>query len=389
MVRRLTRSPATLSPASFSTRFQMRAELLERREVPSASMGYDAFPTPAPYSSHPGDVQPAPILPAPSETTVRPLLHEPRGRYAIGTSGGGVTQVNVYDAKTNALLGILNPFGNRSTLGVSVATGDVNGDGVEDVIVASGRYGKPVVKIFDGQTLKEIGSFEAYSTTFTGGVSVAVADVNGDGKADIITGAGVGSAAQVKVFTGAGLFNSQGKMIAKPVAVQNFFAFETSFRGGITVAAGDVNGDGNADIIVGKGAGSTPEVKVFNGANGAMMYDYYALNPNYSGGISVAAGDINGDGRADIIVGASQGPTSQVRVFSGDNLLADYSAFGSSYHGARVATQDIDGDGIREVIVVTGPNSPPRMRVLNGLTGVVRRESPAMPGLYTKGLAVG
>ena len=352
-------------------------------------MGYDAFPTPAPYSSHPGDVQPAPILPAPSETTVRPLLHEPRGRYAIGTSGGGVTQVNVYDAKTNALLGILNPFGNRSTLGVSVATGDVNGDGVEDVIVASGRYGKPVVKIFDGQTLKEIGSFEAYSTTFTGGVSVAVADVNGDGKADIITGAGVGSAAQVKVFTGAGLFNSEGKMIAKPVAVQNFFAFETSFRGGITVAAGDVNGDGKADIIVGKGAGSTPEVKVFNGANGAMMYDYYALNPNYSGGISVAAGDINGDGRADIIVGASQGPTSQVRVFSGDNLLADYSAFGSSYHGARVATQDIDGDGIREVIVVTGPNSPPRMRVLNGLTGVVRRESPAMPGLYTKGLAVG
>ncbi len=389
MVRRLTRSPATLSPASFSTRFQMRAELLERREVPSASMGYDAFPTPAPSSSNPGDVQPPPILPAPTETTVRPLLHEPRGRYAIGTSGGGVAQVNVYDAKTNALLGILNPFGSRSTLGVSVATGDVNGDGVEDVIVASGRYGKPVVKVFDGQTLKEIGSFEAYSTTFTGGVSVAVADVNGDGKADIITGAGVGSAAQVKVFTGAGLFNSQGKMIAKPVAVQNFFAFETSFRGGITVAAGDVNGDGKADIIVGKGAGSTPEVKVFNVANGAMMYDYYALNPNYSGGISVAAGDINGDGRADIIVGASQGMTSQVRVFSGDNLLADYSAFGSSYHGARVATQDIDGDGIREVIVVTGPNSPPRMRILNGKTGVVRRESPAMPGLYTKGLAVG
>ena len=124
-------------------------------------------------------------------------------------------------------------------------------------------------------------------------------------------------------------------------------------------------------------AGSTPEVKVFSGANGAMMYDFYALNPSYAGGVSVAAGDIDGDGKADIVVGASQAPNSQIRVFSGDNLIADYSAFGSAYKGARVATQDIDGDGKREVIVVSGPSSPPRMRILNGLTGAVRRESPA------------
>ena len=387
MVRRLTRFPVTPSLAPFSTRFRMRAELLERREVPSASL--PDYILPLPNFSSSSDVQSAPLLPAPTPPIVRPMLDEPRGRYAIGTSGGGVAQVNVYDSQTNALLGILNPFGGRSTLGVSVATGDVNGDGIEDIVVASGRGGKPIVKVFDGRTLKELGSFEAYSTTFTGGVSVAVGDVNGDGRADIIAGAGIGSAAQVKVFSGVSIFTPQGAVKPTQVAVQNYFAFDTSFRGGITVAAGDVNGDGKADIVVGKMAGSTPEVKVFNGANGAMMYYYIALNPNYSGGVSVAAGDIDGDGKAEVVVGAATGSTSQVRVFSGDNLKADYSAFSNAYKGARVATQDIDGDGKKEVIVVTGPSSPPRMRILNGLLGTVRRESPAMPSFYSSGLSVG
>lgn len=371
-----------------SNRLPLRVEQLERREVASVSPVDGGFPPPP--GVDPAAVQSPPVLPAPAPAAaVCPLAHEPRDRYAIGTSGGGVAQVNVYDAQTNALLGILNPFGDRSTLGVSVATGDLNGDGVADIVVAGGRGGKPIVKVYDGRTLKELGSFEAYSTTFTGGVSVAIADVNGDGRADIITGAGVGSAAQVKVFGGSGLFNGAGVLVAKPVAMRNFFAFDPSFRGGITVAAGDVNGDGRTDIVVGKMAGGTPEVKVFDGGSGATLYDYYALNPSYTGGVSVAAGDMNGDGRAEVVVGASRGPTSRVRVFSGANLVADYSAFGAGERGVRVATVDIDGDGTREVLVVGGPGSPPRMRVLNGLTGAVRRESPAMPGLYTAGLSVG
>jgi len=389
MVRRLTRFPVSASPSPFSLRFRMQAEQLETRDVPSAA-SQEALLRGMMFSTmHSGDVQSAPVLAAPPAPVARPLVQEPRGRYAIGTTGGGLAQVNVYDAQTNALLGILNPFGGRSTLGVSVATGDVTGDGIEDIVVSAGRGARPTVEVFDGRTLRALGSFEAYSATFSGGVTVAVADVNGDGRADIITGSGVGSAAHVKVFNGVGIFGSNGRVVATPVAMQSYLAFDAGFRGGITVAGGDVNGDGKADVIVGTGASSPPHVKVFSGANGAELHSFYALNPAYTGGISVAAGDINGDGKADIVVGASQGPTSQVRVFSGDNLIADYSAFGNSYKGARVSTQDIDGDGRREVIVVTGPSSPPRMRILNGLTGVVRRENPAMPSFYTSGLSAG
>ena len=183
MVRRSTRFPAR-SPAPIPFRISMRAERLEARDMPSVSTFAAVFPSPD--FPNAGDVQSPPALPAPP-AIAHTLLAEPRGRFAIGTSGGGLTQVNVYDARTNALLGILNPFGGRSTLGVTVATGDVNGDGIEDIVVASGRGGKPIVEVYDGRNLRKLGSFEAYSTTFTGGVSVAVADVNGDGRPDIIT----------------------------------------------------------------------------------------------------------------------------------------------------------------------------------------------------------
>jgi len=384
MVRRSTRFPVS---SALVPRFLLRAEFLERRDVPSASPFEGLYPMP--YTANSDEVQSSPVLAAPSPAVARPLLSEPRGRYAIGTSGGGLAQVNVYDARTNALLGILNPFGGRSTLGVSVATGDVTGDGIEDIVVSAGRGGKPTVEVYDGRTLRKLGSFEAYSTSFNGGVTVAVADVNGDGRADIVTGSGVGSAAHVKVFGGSTLFSSTGTVKATPVAMQSYLAFDASYRGGISVAAGDVNGDGKADIIVGAQASAPPHVKVFSGANGSELQSFYAFAPSYTGGVSVAAGDLTGDGKAEIIVGANVG-SSHVRVFTGaTNLIADYSAFGNGNKGARVATQDTDGDGKREVIVVTGPSSPPRMRILNGLTGVVRRENPAMPGMYTSGLSVG
>ncbi len=376
MVRRSTRFP--VRPAPFPIRMRMRLEQLESRDVPSSASADALLRGMMNAMAHSGDVQSAPVLATPPSPVARPLLQEPRGRYAIGTSGGGPAQVNVYDARTNALLGIINPFGGRSTLGVSVATGDVTGDGIEDVVVANGPGGRPAVEVFDGRTLRKLASFDAYSPTFNGGVSVAVADVNGDGRADIITGAGAGSAAHVKVFSGTTL-----------APIRSYLAFEAGYRGGINVAAGDVNGDGKADVIVGTGAGSPPHVKVFSGADDSRLHSFYALNPAYTGGISVAAGDVNGDGKADIVVGASREATPKVRVFSGDNLIADYTAFTGVYQGARVATQDIDGDGKREVIVVTGPSSPPRMRILNGLTGAVRRENSAMPGIYRDGLSVG
>ena len=134
-------------------------------------------------------------------------------------------------------------------------------------------------------------SFIAYSG-FTGGVRVAAGDVNGDGVNDIIAAAGPGGVGgHVKVFDG-----DNGALI------NSFFAYD-GFAGGVFVAAGDVNGDGIDDIVTGADAGSVGgHVKVFDGDNGALLRSFFAY-PGFTGGVRVAAADFNGDAIDDIIAG--------------------------------------------------------------------------------------
>ncbi|HEY1378323.1 MAG TPA: VCBS repeat-containing protein, partial [Gemmataceae bacterium] len=122
--------------------------------------------------------------------------------YATGPGPGGPPLVIVHNA-ANQVVAQFMAFDPRFTGGVSVATGDVNGDGVSDVIVGAGPGGGPHVRAINGATLLagqvvDLFSFMAYDPRFTGGVNVAAGDVNGDGRADIITGAGPGGGPHVK-----------------------------------------------------------------------------------------------------------------------------------------------------------------------------------------------
>lgn len=351
------------STPQITTRITMRAEPLETRDVPSV------------------------VLPG-TDPSELPLLQQPRERFAVAATSHGIAQVNVYDAKTNALLGIINPFGSKASGNISVATGDVNGDGIEDIIVGSGKGSSPLVKIYNGKTLAEIGSFSPYSKTFHGGVTVAVGDVNGDGHADIITGAGTGSVAQIKVFSGSTLFGVNGKVVANmPNPIRNFVAFDHGYRGGVSVAAGDLNGDGNAEIIVGKATGDAMDVRAFDGKTGATVLDFTAYDASFTGGVTVAAGDTDGDHKAEIIVGANTAPANNVKIFHGSMMTAQFSA--NTGFGTRVATTDLDGDGIVELIAVSGSGTPPRVNILGAAVGNIRRSFPAMPSGFNGGLSVG
>ena len=211
-----------------------------------------------------------------------------------------------------------------------------------DLLAAAGPGGGPHVRLIDGATGQNIFSFFAYSADFRGGIRVATADVNGDGISDIITGAGLGGGPHVKVFSG-----RDGAELA------SFLAFAPTDRGGVSVAAGDLNRDGNADIIVGAGVGAEPAVKVFSGRTFAETGVFLAYSPAFLGGVNVAVGDVSGDGTHDIISGAGAGGSPHVRAFNGQSfqpILSYYASAPNSASGVSVGTIEANGDDRAEIV---------------------------------------
>jgi hypothetical protein len=303
---------------------------------------------------------------------------------AFGVGPGGAPEVNVVLADGTKMDFFAFPASFSG--GVSVAVGDVTGDGVNDVIVGAGPGGGPEVKVFDGAALvagqiKMDADFFAYSSTFTGGVVVAVGRIlNTAGPADdLVTGPGAGGSAQINIYKG-GLANLGGS----PTPFLSFFAFPMTFTGGVSLAVADIdhaktNGKFNAELIVGAGPGGGPDVKIYSGAalasgQAMVLLEFFALPSGFTGGVFVSAGDLNGDGFADLLVGAGAGAGPQVSIFDGSKLsqgntsaLSSFFAYPSSFTGgARVAVEDDNADGIADFVLTgAGPGGLPQINKYN------------------------
>jgi hypothetical protein len=233
---------------------------------------------------------------------------------------------------------------------------------------------------------------------------VAAADVNGDGISDIITGAGPGGGPHVKVIDGAKLnqVDQTTGVILDSALIYGFFAYSPTFTGGVRVATGDVNADGLSDIITAAGPGGGPHVQVFNGANLSTIYSFFAFSSSFAGGVFVASGDIDGDGRADIIASQDTVMNAHVRTFSGATGLniADFIPFtsaigpggsfsGNSPNGVTVAAVDRDGDGFADVVVGSGPNHDPLVKTFKGTNYVLLNQFESFDPTFLGGVFVG
>ena len=155
-------------------------------------------------------------------------------------------------------------------------------------------------------------SFFAYAESFRGGVRVALGNVDGGTDIELVTGAGPGGAPQVNVY----------KVTSSGVTLQqSFFAFNApNFGGGIYVAAGNTNADGFDDVIVGAGAGGGSRVQVYAGsaagvASSAPINDFFAYSPAFTGGVVVSAGQRNSTAGDEVITAPASNGGFNIRSY--------------------------------------------------------------------------
>lgn len=275
----------------------------------------------SPYAS----LQRATRLSAPAATAVQSWERLPFGKFHVGTNvavgdvvpessgnelvvgaaAGTKPQIRIMgqggEALGNFFLPVTNFLG-----GVDVAVGDVNGDGHQDIIAGLGAGTEPLVYVLD-RTGAVLSRFDAYTPRFRGGVRVSAADLDGDGIAEIITGAGPTGGPDVRTYSMTGQLYS------------SFYAYTSRFRGGVDVAGVGASSTSPGWIVTSPGPGGGPDIRVYS-QHGTFRSSSYAGDTTFRGGFRVAATTNPMSGATTIFSIPASGSAGLIRGFTLDSV---------------------------------------------------------------------
>ena len=302
--------------------------------------------------------QPAPVQPM---VAGQPVL----SKYtAVGADAGGGPLVTI--TFENGTYSQFFAFSSSFTGGVRVALADINGDLVDEIITGAGPGGGPQVNIYQinaasGQVTM-IQSFFAFNDpTFTGGVYVAAGRVDADPYEDLVVGAGAGGGPRVTVYggTASGAVNTQ-----QPVS--DFFAYSTAFTGGVVVAT--ANRDASLfikEVVTAPASNGGYNIKSFN-CNGTgnaptLVENFFAFNDSTSiGGLSLAVGGFDSGFIEDLLVGTTGG---QFGVILNDAYSGMVIRPFAGFTGAVRAGITLDSMGMNYAAAAAGPGGGPVVAV--------------------------
>ncbi len=195
-------------------------------------------------------------------------------------------------------------------------------------------------------------TFAAYASTFTGGVHVAIDDLDNDNVPEIVTGTGKGGGPHIRLFTVSGAL------------IREFFAFDPASREGVSVGLGDVDGDDIEEVVTVVGGGVSDDVVIFDQKGNEVSrftVSGFTLGTHYG----VAVADVDDDWESEIIVYALEGE-SRVAVYDNDGThLVDFLAFAELVSGVSVAAGDFDGDARDEIVVSPVEGTNGLVRIFN------------------------
>lgn len=319
------------------------------------------------------------------------LLGDGSGVYLISE------KVAVVSGRTKEVIYLLTSAkGSSDGFGTPVSVGDLNSDGIPDIVVGAelenlNGYASGRIDVFNGASGSLLYSvFGDSAFTYFGQSIAKLGDVNDDGHVDFLVYSStyVGLITAISGADGSEIYTVEGDSTVKQL--------------GFSIARlGDVNDDGKPDFVAAGHEG--PLVRVFSGADGALIHeivDPQGLHESQFGWGLSGAGDLNGDGVEDILVGSPfrevSSNQSTIYVFSGKTaeLLFDLLPTGLQHNFGQQLTggADLNGDEIADIVVLTGPSHERILQIFSGfdqslvyadtgdLFGLNFRNGPALAG---------